>query len=49
MCGAFCTKMHLKNVDTWKITIDILILDPVLQPTKLFVVITMNNKTSVSY
>lgn len=46
MCARFCTKLHLKNVDTWKITIDFfgLILDPVLQPTKLFFVITMGNK-----
>lgn len=24
MCAGFCTKLHLKNVDTWKITTNIL-------------------------
>lgn len=50
MCASFCTQLYRKNVDTWKITIDtIWSYSGSSFATNKVVVITVNNKTSVSY
>lgn len=50
MCACFCIKLCMKNVDTWKITIDIIwSYSGSTFATNKVVAITVNNKTSESY